>query len=68
MTYKRYAMFRDARNMTDYAVSKATDIAPSTFSDWKNALYSPKVDKLLKIARLFEMTLDELIGDELEGN
>lgn len=65
MTYKRYAELRDARGMTDYAVSKATDIAPSTFSDWKSALYTPKLDKLIKIARLFEMSLDELIGDEM---
>lgn len=66
MPYERYALLRDRRGLTDYAVSKATDIAPSTLSDWKNGLYVPKLDKLVKIARLFGMSLDELLGDETE--
>jgi transcriptional regulator with XRE-family HTH domain len=64
MTYERYAKFRDEKGMTDYAVSKATDIAPSTLSDWKNALYTPKLDKLMKIAELFGVSIGELIGDK----
>ena len=67
MTYERYAMYRDERKMTDYAVSKATDISPSTFSDWKSELYIPKLDKLLKIARLFGVPLEEFIGSNSEG-
>ena len=63
MPYEKYALLRDKRGLTDYAVSKATDIAPSTLSDWKNGVSAPKVDKLVKIARLFGMSLDELLGD-----
>jgi transcriptional regulator with XRE-family HTH domain len=66
VTYERYAELRDQRGLTDYAVSKAIDITQSTLSDWKNARYTPKLDKLLKIAKLFGMSLDELIGDDTE--
>lgn len=66
MNYTRYAACRDSRGLKDADVSKATGIRQGVFSDWKNARYTPKLDKLLKIAKLFGMSLDELIGDEAE--
>lgn len=63
MPYERYAAFRDERGMTDYAVSKNIGIAQSTLSDWKSGLYTPKLDKLIKIAKLFGLSLEEFIGE-----
>lgn len=68
MKYTRYATYRDERGMRDSDVSKATGIARSTFLHWKQSQYTPKLDKLMKIAKLFSVSLDELIGDELERN
>lgn len=60
--YEVYARIRDEKGLTDYAVAKAIDgLSPSTLSDWKNGLYVPKVDKLLKIARLLGIPVEELI-------
>lgn len=60
--YKKYVELRNERNFTDYKVSKETGIAKSTFTDWKNGRSKPKVEKLKKIAELFNVTVDELIG------
>lgn len=63
--YSAYAKIRDEREMTDYAVAKALGFSPSTLSDWKNGIYKPKVDKLLKISQLFGVPLEYfLTGDE----
>lgn len=52
--YKVYAELRDKAGLSDYAVSKATEIPASTLSDWKNGLYEPKVDKLMVLCKVFQ--------------
>lgn len=59
--YEKYAALRDAKGVTDYAVSTATGIGASTFSDWKAGRSKPKADKLLKIAEYFGVSIEELI-------
>lgn len=62
--YTRYVELREAKGVNDFAVSKATGIPSSTFSDWKNGRSKPKIEKLIKIAAFFEIPVDELIrGD-----
>jgi repressor LexA len=53
------------RGTTVYRVSKATGIPASTFTDWKNGRSVPKAEKLLRIAKYFELTLDELLDGAL---
>lgn len=62
--YERYAKLRNERGMTDYRVAQDTGIATATLSEWKKGTYTPKVDKLLAIARLFNVSLEELVGVE----
>ncbi len=62
-TYQRYARLRDERGMTDYRVANETNIAKSTISDWKNGLGTPKVDKLLKIATLFGIRIEDMLEE-----
>lgn len=62
-----YAVFEELlreRGTTMYQVAKATHIAPSTFTDWKNGRSTPKADKLARIADHFSVSLDELMGTE----
>lgn len=62
--YKNYEKIRDAHGYTDYRVAKETGISTSTLSEWKANISKPKVDKLLKIADLFGVTVDELVREE----
>lgn len=59
--YARYTELRDAKGIRDADVSKATNIPASTFTDWKTGKSKPKLEKLLKIAEYFEVSVEELI-------
>lgn len=61
MDYKKFDALLKKHNTTVYRVSKATGIAPSTFSDWKSGRSSPKADKLKKIADYFEVGIEYMI-------
>lgn len=60
--YEIYARLRDNRGMTDYQVCKETGIPTSAMSGWKSGRFTPKVDKMVKIAKLFNVSMDELLG------
>lgn len=60
--YEIYARLRDERGMTDYQVCQETGIPTSAMSGWKNGKFTPKVDRMVRIAKLFNVTVDELLG------
>lgn len=59
--YNAYAQHRDALGFTDYYISKECDIAQSTLSDWKVGRYCPNVDKFLKICKLLDVSLEDIL-------
>lgn len=59
--YTKYAVVRDLKNMTDYAVAQAAGIPASTFSDWKSGRSKPKLEKLTKIAKVLGCSIEALI-------
>lgn len=59
-----YEVFRklcDSRGVKTEEVSRATGIAPPTFTAWKKGEYTPKQDKLQKIADYFGVPLEYLM-------
>lgn len=60
-SYENYAKLKETKGVNDFAVSKATGIAPATMSDWKNGRTEPKIDKLQKIADYFDVSLEYLM-------
>lgn len=61
--YDIYARLRDERGMTDYSVAKETGVSTSTLSSWKTGRYTPKIDKLMLIAKLFNVTVTDLLEE-----
>lgn len=61
--YEKYVELRDAKGVTDYQVSQATGIAQSTFSDWKSGRSKPKLEKLLLIAKYFEVRIEYFVEE-----
>lgn len=59
--YTKYVELRDSANVKDFDVAKATGIPASTFSDWKKGKSKPKLEKLVKIARFFGVSVEEFI-------
>ena len=60
MYYENYKKLRDEKGVRDADVAKATGIDPATFSHWSKDLYTPKDNKLTKIADYFGITLEKL--------
>ena len=59
--YERYVELRDKKGVTDYRVSEDTGISRSTFTDWKNGRSAPKVEKMLLLAKYFDVPIEYLI-------
>ncbi len=59
--YKRFEELIEEKNITPYKVAKETGISTATISSWKQGKYTPKVDKLLKIADYLECDVMELL-------
>lgn len=65
--YKRFDELREAKGISVYAVSKATGIKTTTFTNWKNGKYTPKDEKLQLIANYFGVTVSYLRSGEKEN-
>lgn len=52
------------KGVTPYRVCKETGITTSTVSNWKAGRYTPKADKLQKIADFFGVSIEFLMGKE----
>ena len=66
MNYEKFEQLLRIKNTSVYRVSKETGIPASTFSDWKNGRSTPKTEKLSKIARFFDVSLDYFFGNDRE--
>ncbi len=62
--YEIFVKLLEKYDVTAYRVSKATGIASSTFTDWKNGRSTPKQDKLQKIADFFGVSVEYLMTGE----
>ena len=60
-SYEVYARMRDSRGVNDYTVCVATGVDPSTVSNWKAGRYTPKLDKLKKIADYFGVSVEVFV-------
>lgn len=66
--YEIFENLCNKNNVTPYRVCKETGLTTATISNWKAGRYTPKQDKLQKIADYFGVTLEYLMtGEEKEG-
>ena len=59
-----YEIFEEllrSRGLTVYRVAKDTGLNAAMFTSWKKGTYTPKADKLKKIAEYFGVSVDYLI-------
>lgn len=56
--YEKFQELLDKYGKTAAQVSKETGVASSTLSEWKKGKYTPKLDKLQKIADFFNVPID----------
>lgn len=63
MYYENFEQLCKSNNVKPSDVSKATGISTATLSSWKKGRYTPKNDKLQKIADYFGVSVEYLRGD-----
>lgn len=63
--YQKYADLRDKASVTDYEVSKQTGVSTATLTNWKYGRYNPKFDKLMALAKYFEVPV-EYFAEEIK--
>lgn len=54
----------EERGITAYKVSKETGVATATLTEWKNGTYQPKVDKLMLIAKFFDVPIEYFLTED----
>lgn len=64
MMYERFEKLCEAHGVSAYRVAKDTGISQQTFSSWKRGEYTPKLDKLTKIAEYFGVPVEYFQGEE----
>lgn len=62
--YEKFQRLLEEHDITAYKVSKETGIATATLTEWKNGTYTPKVDKLMLIAKYFDVPIEYFLTGE----
>lgn len=60
-------MLMEKKGVTAYRMAADLGFPQSTVSEWLAGAYTPKADKLLKIANYLDVPVEELIKDEAQG-
>lgn len=64
MYYESFQRLCEERGVRPGTVSKATGVSTATLTSWKQGKYTPKPDKLQKIADYFGVPLETLMKTE----
>ena len=60
--YEKFEKLLKQREVTAYQVAKETGVSQATLSNWKAGKYTPKIDKLKKLADYFGVAIEELMA------
>lgn len=66
--YEKLQKLMDERNVRPVDISRATNIATSSFSDWKSGRSNPKLDKLQLLADYFGVPVSYFTDEEPKNN
>lgn len=62
-SHEKYDSLRAKKGVTDYEVAKETGVRTSTLSNWKAGRYTPKIDKIKKIADYFGVPIEYFLEE-----
>lgn len=66
--YERFELLLKEFNVTSYKVAKETNVARSTLTNWKQGNYTPKMEKIQRIASYFHVSAEWLLGYDVPRN
>lgn len=59
---KRLIMLQTEKELTSVEVGNSIGVKPCTYKSWRQGKYAPKTDSLIRLANLFGVTIDYLVG------
>lgn len=59
---ERLKQLRQKKGLTQQEIAELLGVKRNTYSDWENGKTEPNFETLLKLADLFEVSLDWLFG------
>jgi len=62
MFAERLKALREGRGLTQARLAEMLDVSPRVYNRWENEAVAPRLDTVVKIADLLDVTLDELVG------
>lgn len=66
MYYENFERLCTINSVKPADVCRGTGISSATLTSWKKGVYTPKQDKLLLIADFFNVSLDEIMGNDFD--
>lgn len=63
---KNLKKIRQSKNITQAKVSKDLHFAHTTYTAYENEKIQPSTDSIIKIADYFNVSIDELVGREID--
>lgn len=61
--WEKYEQIRNLKGFRDADVARGASIPKATFSNWKRGIYSPKLEKLQRIAAFLGCSVADLTGE-----
>ena len=59
---QRLKLLREARNMTQVRLAELLNIDPKVYNRWERGFATPKLEGMIKLADILQISLDELVG------
>lgn len=63
---ERLQKLRKSKNMTQEDLASKVNVSPQAVSKWETDMASPDITLLSKLADIFDITIDELLGREVK--
>lgn len=58
--------YREEKRMTQKDIAEVLKVEPGTISKYESSMIEPNIESIKKLAKLFEISIDELLADEKE--
>lgn len=65
---EKLALLRERKGITQERLSEILGISRQSVSKWENDISFPETDKLIKLSKLFECSIDFLLNEDSQGN
>lgn len=64
MLHQRIRLLRQARNMSQVELAKRLGVTKQSVSNWENDNIQPSIEMLVKLAAIFSVSTDYMLGLE----